>query len=297
MSSMEQPLLQHETDQEYSAGADTWHDTELDLAQSGAVYHQVQLPGPVQHHKHQLDAEPGKDNYMSGSVEGDEMRGSAQQDMLRGEDGDDILYGNDGNDVIFGGKGQDKLDGGDGSDTLDGGDGPDLLIGGRGDDILSGGDGDDVLLGGDGNDVLVGGPGQDWLEGGGGDNTYRFDRGDGPDVIYNCRENQSDQDRGCDRVEYGIDIEHDQLWLQHNGADLVITNIDSGDTQRVQQWYEGPDFRINEFHLSDGKRLLAADVDALVTAMATLQMPAIGTHHMPPATLNSLAAVLAQSWQ
>lgn len=59
----------------------------------------------------------------------------------------------------------------------------DRLFGGAGDDTLSGGDGADHLEGNADNDELKGGTGNDVLKGGEGADTYKFNAGDGWDVI------------------------------------------------------------------------------------------------------------------
>jgi Ca2+-binding RTX toxin-like protein len=58
--------------------------------------------------------------------------------------------------------------------TLDGGDGNDLILGGRGADSLIGGDGDDSVDGNQANDTAFMGSGND---------TFRWDPGDGSDVV------------------------------------------------------------------------------------------------------------------
>ncbi len=59
----------------------------------------------------------------------------------------------------------------------------DVLLGAAGPDLLSGLAGDDLIDGSDGADDLRGGPGNDTLYGGNGSDTYRYDRGDGVDLL------------------------------------------------------------------------------------------------------------------
>ncbi|MBE9080511.1 hypothetical protein IQ241_25055, partial [Romeria aff. gracilis LEGE 07310] len=65
------------------------------------------------------------------------------------------------------------------------------LVGSTGADRLYGFSGNDILNAGLGNDILVGGTGNDTLYGGAGNDTYRFERGDGQDVIHDLYQNSS----------------------------------------------------------------------------------------------------------
>src|SRR5690606_37354305 len=82
-----------------------------------------------------------------------------------------------GNDIYDGSQGLQSggaIDGRSGDDQLSAGSGRQGLFGGAGADVLSGGAGDDVIVGGAGNDTLSGGSGND---------EFRFQSGDGHDVI------------------------------------------------------------------------------------------------------------------
>jgi Ca2+-binding RTX toxin-like protein len=122
----------------------------------------------------------------------DESNGALPDANLFGGNGDDVLTGGSGGDSLFGQNGDDTLLGQGGTDLLFGGAGNDSLAGGDGDDQMSGGAGDDTILGGDGSDVLLAGPGDDFVDGdrgndfallGSGDDTFRWDPGDGSDVV------------------------------------------------------------------------------------------------------------------
>jgi hypothetical protein len=84
----------------------------------------------------------------------------------------DVKVG-DGNDVV-------RIDDANGSftDTI-----PTTLSGGDGDDSLTGGLGAETFRGGDGNDRVIGGKGADTAYLGDGDDSFRWDPGDGSDVI------------------------------------------------------------------------------------------------------------------
>jgi Ca2+-binding RTX toxin-like protein len=125
----------------------------------------------------------GNDTLTGGAGE-DVLVGGAGDDTLDAQAGADMLFGDVGTDVLHGGDGADVLAGGAGDDALYGDGSSDRLWGQEGNDTLYGGTGDDELSGGEGTDVLVGGPGNDMLiPGGTGTKTYRFDLGDGDDIV------------------------------------------------------------------------------------------------------------------
>ncbi|MDP6643352.1 MAG: S8 family serine peptidase, partial [Rhodospirillales bacterium] len=70
-------------------------------------------------------------------------------------------------------------------------------------DLLEGTGGQDTLIGTSAGDRLSGGRGADRLEGGGGDDIYRFERGDGADIIYDGYAYTGDVDQS---VTYSHDI-------------------------------------------------------------------------------------------
>lgn len=119
--------------------------------------------------------------------------GGAGNDVLIGTEGNDFVYGGAGNDAILlfggddignGGAGNDMVAGHEGRDLLIGGLGIDQLIGGKDKDVLSGDDGGDDLYGGEADDILSGGRGDgDVVVGGAGNDTFKFARGDGHDVM------------------------------------------------------------------------------------------------------------------
>jgi Ca2+-binding RTX toxin-like protein len=92
-------------------------------------------------------------------------------------------FGDELDNTFTAGNAEDHLYGGEGNDTLTGLVGDDHLEGDLGNDKLSGGNGRDTLLGQQGEDELVGGKGVDHLWGGAGFDTYKFEKGDGVDII------------------------------------------------------------------------------------------------------------------
>jgi Ca2+-binding RTX toxin-like protein len=153
---------------------------------------------------------PSGDDVLEGDDGDDALWGLDGADRLIGSGGDDILTGGAGGDTLDGGSGQDLLFGGTpgtpdpvfAHDTLRGGAGDDGLWGGSGSNLLQGDEGNDyiqggalgdqidggldndVLLGGAGSDTITGYRGFDYLYGGADQDTFRFNYGDGYDVIW-----------------------------------------------------------------------------------------------------------------
>jgi Ca2+-binding RTX toxin-like protein len=94
-----------------------------------------------------------------------------------------------------------NVNGLDGNDTISGAVGLAALIklgidGGAGDDAINGGDGAETLVGGAGNDAVDGNRGNDTGLLGAGDDSFRWDPGDGSDVV----EGQDGADDGADTL-------------------------------------------------------------------------------------------------
>ncbi|MFL6698531.1 MAG: calcium-binding protein, partial [Vitreoscilla sp.] len=161
--------------------------------------------------------------------------------MLQGTDGDDVLLGLNSDDVINGAAGADNLQGQGGNDSIDGGSGNDSLYGGDGNDLLTGGTGDDYLQSDSGDDTLVGGLGNDALSGGEGNNVYRFERGDGQDVIYG-------QSGAVGTIEFGVGILASDVGVrrvfdnqENNGNALELSIAGSDDRITVNYFFYGDD--------------------------------------------------------
>ena len=128
-----------------------------------------------------------------------------------------------------------------------------------------GGAGADTLLGGEGADVLDGGPDADGLYGEAGDDTYRFGRGSGQDVIAD-----SDATPGnTDTARFGATIDPLDLVVAQIGNDLVLSVHATADSLTVRDWYSGSDLQVEVIEAGDGGRLLSAQVQQLIQDMAT----------------------------
>jgi Ca2+-binding RTX toxin-like protein len=139
--------------------------------------------------------------------------GTLGDDILRGQDGVGNTYlGLDGNDILTGGYGNDTLDGGTGSDTLDGG---------------------------IGNDVLRGGLGAD---------TYIFGRGYSQDIIRDWEPNSSNRDK----IVFSTGITASDVLQTRIANDLILTIGGAADQITIENWFDSPDYRVEDLVFSDG---------------------------------------------
>ncbi|HEU5137977.1 MAG TPA: cadherin domain-containing protein [Steroidobacteraceae bacterium] len=122
-------------------------------------------------------------SFVVGSASNDVIIGTAGGDFLYGSAGDDVMFGLQGDDFGFGGRGRDLVAGDDDNDLVSGGSDTDKVIGGAGNDTVFGDDGNDSVYGGSGSDLVAGGLGDDTVIGGAGDDIFRYQRGDGHDIL------------------------------------------------------------------------------------------------------------------
>lgn len=258
-------------------------------------------------------------DFLHGGDSNDILTGGASTNNGDFAGGVDYLYGEGGDDTLTAGSKATLLSGGDGNDTLTGGSGRfNYLLGGEGDDDLiatsdhwntlngddgndrlSGAGGNDTLNGGAGDDILDGGAGNDSLAGGAGSDRYAFSRGDGLDRIndYNLQDaDPTTNGDTTDSLECGLDIAHDQLWFAREDQDLLVSVIGTSDQVRVQGWYQGEAYQLDQLLAGDGQILLNDQVEQLVQAMAGFIPPAAGEIDLSPQLQSQLEPVLAAAW-
>jgi Ca2+-binding RTX toxin-like protein len=170
-----------------------------------------------------------------------------------------------------------------------GGDGNDLMDGGLGNDRLFGRDGDDTLVGGEGNDSLEGGTGNDRLTDASttSNDVFVWGRGMGADTLSDAG--------GIDRLDIQAGVTADQLWLNKSDDDLVVSIMGTSDSFTVRDWFASANSQVESLRLSDGKALMASQVQALVDAMASLPPPAAEQTTLP-ADQQALKTLVASSW-
>lgn len=131
-----------------------------------------------------------------GTDNDDYIKTGNDDDRIATFGGDDRIRSRNGDDVVLGGAGNDWIDTGNGKDHA---------LGGTGDDIIDTGRDDDYLDGGAENDLLKGGRGDD---------SYKFDVGDGRDII---------SDRwGKNGIIFGNGIGLNTITLERQGFDLIV---------------------------------------------------------------------------
>jgi Ca2+-binding RTX toxin-like protein len=260
--------------------------------------------------------------------------GNSLNNVLIGNGANNTLNGGLGNDVLDGGLGNDTMIGGAGDDTYyvnvstdvvteSSGGGTDTVnaaitytiasaanleninltgtsaINATGNglaNVLIGNSNTNAISAGAGNDTLDGGAGTDTLTGGTGNDTYRMARGYGVDTVV-----ENDAAAGnYDVAKFLTGIAFDQLWFRRptGSNNLEITIIGTSDKMVVKDWYLGAQYRTEEIQVDDGNRyLLAADVQTLVTAMASMTAPPLGQTTLSASQLTALNAALTAAWK
>ncbi len=175
--------------------------------------------------------------------------GSASNPLLVGTEGNDDLAGSNFADRILGGLGNDTLSGGRNRDTLEGDEGNDTLLGGTGDDTLEGGLGDDIYEGGED---------QDRQNDIGGNDTYRFNLGDGRDVI--------DDASGLDRIEFGAGITAADVLVTATSDRVSLRIGEEGDVIHILGGHIEASGLIETVAFADGTEWTAADLLARYNA-------------------------------
>jgi Ca2+-binding RTX toxin-like protein len=264
----------------------------------------------------------GGNDIIRGSQGDDVIVGGLGSDTLRGLGGDDVFLvagQSQGVDRFIGGSGFDTVMGTDADDTfafsaflqaadsiekVDGGLGTDRIVGSQDNNTLdfratelasiasiSGGDGDDLIFGSEGNDVAFGGSGNDTLSGHTGDDFYVFWRSQGQDTINNDDANSTATDS-----LWFFGIEHDDLWLYRSGNNLLIDVVGTDDQVAVNGWYARDEDQLDAIY-TNGRLMLGNQVDQLVSAMASFDVPVGVGAVIPQVTQMQLESTLSAVWQ
>ncbi|GEM_PF-1970949 len=124
-----------------------------------------------------------------------------------------------------------------------------------------------VRIGSLGGDILVSTAEDDILVGMMGDDTYSYSGSFGSDVIDNTSAGTFDNDT----IVFGADISAEKLWFSKSGNDLLIEVLGVDQSISVRDWYsETSNTKIDQISFSDGKELVAHEVEQLVSIMAAV---------------------------
>ncbi|MCC4620712.1 putative Ig domain-containing protein [Xanthomonas cassavae CFBP 4642] len=258
--------------------------------------------------------------------------GNGANNVLTGNSGTNTLTGYEGNDTLDGGAGNDTMLGGAGDDTYMVGATGDTVtervdedmdtvlstisytlgsnvenlslsgtaaINGTGNavaNILAGNSGNNTLSALGGNDTLDGRSGTDTLTGGTGDDVYLFGHGYGIDTVV-----ENDATAGnADIARFVSGVAYDQLWFKRPSGsnNLEVSVIGTSDKLVVKDWYLGEQYRVESIRTDDGAKLLyAADVQALVSAMAGMTAPPQGQTTLTASQRTALNPTFAKTWR
>jgi len=177
---------------------------------------------------------------------------------------------------------------GDGN-GISGNNGDNILNGNGGDDVLLGNGGIDMLYGGDGRDTLAGGDGVDYLDGGLGGDTY---------LVSDFGDTYVDLDTASNVTDTMVFLtsNYNDLWFAISGSDLVITDLNSQQSNTVRNWALGASNHIERLTDSNsGRSITDAGVSTLIAAMANYGA-APTTAAGVLAAQQSLSPVELQNW-
>ncbi|MES9920031.1 MAG: calcium-binding protein [Candidatus Thiodiazotropha sp.] len=166
-----------------------------------------------------------------------------------------------------------------------------ITLGGAGNDNYLAGSDADFIDAGAGDDLLDGGVGNDYLIGGYGSDTYRVGAASGHDII----NNHDADDTGSDTLCFET-AAIEELWFSREGNDLMITQAGTDDRVTLAHWYDLPANEVDRIEAA-GSVLLNNQVDQLVAAMASYDVPSGVGNVIPQNVQDDLQPFLAENWQ
>ncbi len=98
-----------------------------------------------------------------------------------------------------------------------------------------------------------------------------------------------------DVLSFGTGILNDQLWFSRSGNNLVVQVDGTGEAETISNWFAGAQFQLSDITVG-GNSASAANVNALVQAMASMTPPPLGQTTLTAAQSTQLAPVLAANW-
>ncbi|HSH96827.1 MAG: calcium-binding protein [Methylophilaceae bacterium] len=113
---------------------------------------------------------------------------------------------------------------------------------------LKGLGGDDTIIGYAGNDTLEGGTGNDFLMGQTGNDTYKFNLGDGQDIIGDYDTTSGN----VDTLHFATGINASDISFTLQGVDLVLGISGTDDQVKIADWGYGQDHYIENVQFANG---------------------------------------------
>ncbi len=132
-----------------------------------------------------------------------------------------------------------------GNDTLTGTSSADSIIGDRGNDIIDGAGGNDVIDAGDGADVVSGGAGDDTLRGGRGIDLFKFQAGDGKDIIGDLAAGETVEIRGYGAAQSITQVGRSVVMVLSGGDHITFQNSSVASVQAALHFVDAPPAVIN----------------------------------------------------
>lgn len=119
-----------------------------------------------------------------------------------------------------------------------------------GNDVITGTNKADFIFTTTGNDTITGGKGNDMIVNQSGNTVYKFNEGDGQDIIYDYN--------GNDRIKLGFN--RDRISYKRNGGDLILKFKNSTDTITIKDWFALEANRIEAIEFLNGDIRTADDI-------------------------------------
>ena len=225
----------------------------------------------------------GWDNVLTGNSANNTLTGGAGNDTLDGGLGNDTMVGGAGNDTYVVNVATDVVTelANEGTDTVLsavtltlGNNVENLTLTGTGAINATGNTLNNVLIGNAGANVLAGAAGDDTYNGLAGNDTYSdtsttsndtylWGSGSGLGTL-------TDSGGALDHVDLFAGITAAQLKFTRNVNNLELSILgNAADKLTINGWYTSSVSQIEEFRLADGSKVLAGQVNSLLSAMAT----------------------------
>lgn len=133
------------------------------------------------------------------------------------------------------------------------------IMGDQANNSITGTSGADTIISLEGNDILTGGLGADVLMGRAGNDTYVYTTGDGNDHIKDGDGSVTDVD-----ILRLTNLNADDVQLSHDGIDLKITVLSTGEAIVVDEQFSRPgeNFGIEKIEFADGSSWNLAEIQA-----------------------------------